>query len=358
MRYPENKEFQHLLDEVKNAIVQGHPVCLYRKPHHGEVKVIFQDSDELIFTKDFENKGFVFAPFDLKDNAVLLRPDKIKKVSYRIHEENNAVIKLEPDETSKSNHLGLVKKGLKAITEGVLRKVVLSRKMDVKHQVSPEILILRLLNAYPSAFCYLFFHPKVGLWCGASPETFLQVKNNSLKTMSLAGTLPYQPGVGPEWGQKELDEQSLVTDFIKKRLSEEVDTLEVGGTESSKAGLLWHLKTEIKAKLLPNSSLMNIIKSLHPTPAVCGLPLDASKKFILEHEGYDRTYYTGFLGELRMGESQNISLYVNLRSMELTKNGASIYVGGGITADSIPENEWNEIQNKSKTMLSLLQIPT
>ncbi|PRX55177.1 chorismate-binding protein [Flagellimonas meridianipacifica] len=357
MLYPENKEFQHLLDKVKNAIEQRLPVCLYRKPNQEKVKAVFQNSDQLLFTSDFENTGFVFAPFDLRDNAVLLRPDKILSATYLIPIEEKGASGLKLAETGKSIHLDLVEKGLKSIAKGDLEKVVLSRKIEIKHQISPENIVLRLLNAYPSAFCYLFFHPKIGLWCGASPETFLQVENDEVKTMSLAGTLPYQPNAHPEWGQKELDEQAMVTDFIKNRLLKEVDDLQVNGPESSKAGLLWHLKTELRAKLSLNSSLKDIVKSLHPTPAVCGLPFDESKKFILEHEGYNRAYYTGFLGELSMGESPDTSLYVNLRCMELTQNGASIYVGGGITADSNPEKEWEEIQNKSKTMLRLLQIP-
>ena len=151
-----------------------------------------------------------------------------------------------------------------------------------------------------------------------------------------------------------MEEQALVTEFIADRLSKELGDIEIKGPENAKAGQLWHLKSTIGAKLSSDTSLRKIIRLLHPTPAVCGLPSDEAKTFIQKTEGYSRKYYTGFLGELRMGEFQGTSLYVNLRCMELTQKGVSIYVGGGITSDSIPENEWEEIQNKSKTMLSLL----
>ena len=95
---------------------------------------------------------------------------------------------------------------------------------------------------------------------------------------------------------------------------------------------------------------------------------------IFEYENYNREFYTGFLGELnkkvkirpRSG-ARNIEnkayayrksvthLYVNLRCMQLNGNEAQLYVGGGITKDSIPENEWQETINKTKTMKSVLE---
>ncbi|MEM9076469.1 MAG: chorismate-binding protein [Bacteroidota bacterium] len=354
MRYPENKGFPILLDKVKNAITHELPFCLYRKPNQEEVKAIFQESNELYFSKDFEDSGFVFAPFDLNNDTILIKPDKIVSSSYKKGDTKHKTAEPEPIEKDKSTHLDLVKEGLNAIAQGRLEKVVLSKKIAIERQTYPEKIIIRLLDTYPSAFCYLFYHPEVGIWCGASPETFLQLRGNKLKTMSLAGTLPYQSDIEPKWGKKELDEQKMVTDFIEDRLSNKVDEIKTVGPENSKAGLLWHLKTEITASVSSKSSLKDIIKVLHPTPAVCGLPFDKAKIFILENETYDRTFYTGFLGELNMGENKDSSLYVNLRCMELTSKGASIYVGGGVTADSIPENEWDEIQSKSKTMLRLL----
>ena len=354
MPYPENKEFQQLLEKVKGAIEQKLPVCVYRKPNQNKVTAVFQESSELLQIKNFRERGFVFAPFDLKNKTILLRPDLVLNAPYVIQEIPKREDCLELQESSKSAHLNLIEKGKESIALGALQKVVLSRKIDVKHQVPVEKILNRILNAYPSAFCYLFFHPSTGIWCGATPETFLELRNNKLKTMSLAGTLPYQANVDPIWGQKEIEEQKMVTDFILTNLSNKVDDLKAEGPESTKAGLLWHLKTVVSGKLSSNSSLKCIIQSLHPTPAVCGLPSDLSRAFILENEGYDRKYYTGFLGELGMEKPHDATLFVNLRCMELTQEGTSIYVGGGITAESIPEKEWEETQSKSKTMLSLL----
>ena len=87
------------------------------------------------------------------------------------------------------------------------------------------------------------------------------------------------------------------------------------------------------------------------------------KEFILKHEGYDRSYYTGFIGELNRRSSviddltQSSHLFVNLRCMEIFENPslkAMLYIGGGITAASLPELEWEETIQKSRIMKRIL----
>jgi isochorismate synthase len=73
---------------------------------------------------------------------------------------------------------------------------------------------------------------------------------------------------------------------------------------------------------------------------------------VLDNEAYKRSYYTGFLGELNIHKNSN--LFVNLRCMEIKRNNAEIYIGGGITKGSIPEKEWEETVAKSNIMLKAL----
>jgi isochorismate synthase len=120
-------------------------------------------------------------------------------------------------------------------------------------------------------------------------------------------------------------------------------------------------------------NLPEIIKELHPTSAVCGLPKPEAMSFILEHEHYNREYYSGFLGELNVKSAihrrrkslnqeqlaiksiKTISdLHVNLRCMKVSESYVEIYVGGGITADSQPEAEYLETVAKSQTLLNVL----
>ena len=119
-----------------------------------------------------------------------------------------------------------------------------------------------------------------------------------------------------------------------------------------------HLRTDIHGSLhKENATIEEVIRLLHPTPAVCGLPKEKSKSFILEKEGYNRKYYTGFLGELNIAQDADVvsNIYVNLRCMEIVDDIARIYVGGGITKDSIAEKEWEETVRKTETIKKVLR---
>ena len=249
-----------------------------------------------------------------------------------------------------------MKDGIEAIQDNHFKKVVLSRRELVEINNFDVVTVYeRLLANYPTAFCYVWFHPEVGLWMGATPETLLDVKENEFSTMSLAGTQVYNAEKGISWGEKELDEQQLVTDYIAKKLEEVSVDLNVEQLETFKIGNLLHLRTKISGKA--KDDIANVIKVLHPTPAVCGFPMQKSKTFILENENYDRSFYTGFLGELNIpkeNDEKNSSLYVNLRCMQVKEDKAILYVGGGITKDSNPEKEWEETKVKSLAMKKVL----
>src|SRR5699024_7467990 len=108
------------------------------------------------------------------------------------------------------------------------KKVVLSRKLDYPFQADILDTFKRMLFTYRTAFVYCWFHPKVGLWLGATPETLLKVKGDEFKTMALAGTKPADGNALPNWTQKEIEEQQYVTDFIEEILKGNVNQLQIG----------------------------------------------------------------------------------------------------------------------------------
>jgi isochorismate synthase len=95
----------------------------------------------------------------------------------------------------------------------------------------------------------------------------------------------------------------------------------------------------------------DLIRSLHPTPAVCGLPREKALQLIEKHETHNRNLYAGLIG---YKSKEELNVFVNLRCMQVTENDFLLYVGGGITDQSIPENEWNETENKAKTLMRVL----
>lgn len=366
--------FEHITHQFEDVL----PFVAYRKPGDSKLYSFYQETDEVHYLEDFNESGFAFAPFDENQKGILIPETHNITCEYvfeTITDMSNDIKIPEENHSDRNTHISLVQKGILEIKENKLKKVVLSRKRTFPKTIENPIAVFKkLLHTYSNAFVYVWYHPKIGLWLGATPETLLSVENKRVHTMSLAGTQMYKETSETTWGNKEIEEQQLVTDTIVSRLQPLVEEITVGDVANHRAGNLLHLKTKISARLdTSQMALQSIIKALHPTPAVCGLPVEDAKDFILENEGYDRSYYTGFLGELNIKREttrsrtrrnvENLAyrsikkkthLFVNLRCMEQTSKGVQVYIGGGITGASIPEAEWEETVHKLGTMGKVL----
>ena len=355
------------------------PFVVYRKPNNIGVKGLLQNTSDLFFTENFTEKGFVFSPFDNSEKTVLIPAEKSESISCEswdqvLRRTSHNLVVSDTLKASQKRHVDLVKKGVKAIKYGDFKKVVLSRQEEVNlSEINPINVFNNLLATYKSAFVYCWYHPKVGLWLGATPETLLKIEGRRFSIMALAGTQDYNGNLNVAWKDKERQEQQFVTDFIIDHLKPLVESFKASDTETVKAGNLVHLKTMISAQLKSEVILKDVINSLHPTPAVCGLPKMEAKHFILSNENYKREFYTGFLGELnfetkvspRSGrrnienrayaiKRKSTQLYVNLRCMQIKDKQGIIYVGGGITESSDPEVEWKETVSKSLVIRNVL----
>jgi len=344
-----------VLDKAKSQLAQNLPFVLYKKPNSNQLTGLFQKSDMLFSVTDFTEKGFVFASFD--GSKTFLIPKNESEIINTVFLKKDFVIQEKeynlPNKFTKNQYENLVSKGIQAIKNEEFKKVVLSRK-ETLNLVNFDLITAfeNLVQLYPSTFVYCFYHPKVETWLGATPEQLLKANDTEFKTIALAGT---QKDMGLNevvWPKKEQEEQQFVTDYIVEKLKNVASELVVSRPYSIKAGSIWHIKTDISGTLNSGSSLQQVIQLLHPTPAVCGFPKDKSKEFILHNENYDRSFYTGFLGELNI-ENQT-DLFVNLRCMEIDNVQAHLFMGCGITKDSIPEKEWEESINKSATMKRIL----
>lgn len=376
---------------ITEQLTSDLPFVAYRKPDTTLVKGILQQNKTLFTISDFVEEGFVFAPFDSNEKSILIPLSEAHLISTPFdpapliaENEKDAPLEFEnPNlEADRQLHIQRVKKGIEAIKKGCFSKVVLSRRERLSTiSTHPVQIFKRLLQKYPTAFVYLWYHPKVGLWLGATPETLLGMWGNQLKTMALAGTQAYGGTTEVTWKSKEIEEQQIVTNFIIESLEAAIGPyqelngkLTVSGPKTVRAGNLLHLLTEIDLRLSAEAKrLKPILEALHPTPAVCGYPKERSKAYIIEHEGYGREFYSGFLGELNLKESlsrntnrRNVennayriqksvtNLYVNLRCMQIKNKELYIYIGGGILIDSDAEAEWLETIHKSKTIKSVL----
>lgn len=353
--------------KVKQQETQHLPFVIYRKPNTSRLIGYFQKNDHLYFAENFNEMGFVFAPFE--GNQMILMP-KEQSVKWdaelpSFEESSHSDVAFPDNEEAKEHFITLVQKGVDAIKKGLLNKVVLSREEIVAVPNFDLVSVFtKLLQSYPSAFTYCWFHPKIGLWMGATPEQLLKANKNKFYTMALAGTQTFQGSSDIVWEKKEKEEQQFVTDFILNNLESVTSEVTISSPYTLKAGNLLHIKTDIEGIIDANSNLKEVVSILHPTPAVCGLPKDKAKAFIFENEGYNREYYSGFLGELNKKgidiQKSKTDLFVNLRCMQIkiasdpTMTKAHLYMGCGITKDSIPEHEWKESVNKSMTMKKVL----
>ncbi len=343
------------------------PFVMYRKANKDLLNVFIQENDTVYTSNNYTASGFVFAPFDQNRKAVLIPTSSSKYYSSIISKIDSkedinrtlltAISEIKTEE--KEGYMKTVANAIKTIATKKIRKVVLSRKEKIKttRPVDSLILFQRLITTYANAFVYLWYHPKVGMWLGATPETLLSSDGKEFFTMALAGTQLYDPGMDASWGSKEIEEQEMVTEFIVKELSSISGNVSSSEAYTDQAGTLLHLRTDITGKMdFDSTGLKKVLTALHPTPAVCGLPKQEAKRFILNNEGYNRKFYTGFLGELNLTTDQKITsdLFVNLRCMEIESTSINIYVGGGITKGSDPEKEWEETVRKTETMKKVL----
>jgi isochorismate synthase len=233
-----------------------------------------------------------------------------------------------------------------------LGKAVFSRVKQVAFDTSRCIdLFHQLCEDYPKACVYLISSEIFGTWIGASPELLLESHRNHLFTMSLAGT-KVTADQAFEWGEKEKIEQDLVTQFIEKQLiHSEVSNIEITKSYEVQAGPVSHLRSDISADL-NGKNAWEIAMNLHPTPAVSGLPREEAMRLISNVEYHKRELYAGIFGYTSPDKTK---VYVNLRCAQFQENKAYLYLGGGFTQQSIPENEWMETENKSKTLLNVMQ---
>ncbi len=337
-----------LFEEISTLLSGQKPFVCYVKPNECIWNLQKQQTSEIVTFSG--QSGFVFMPFDA--GVKICIPTEISAFSQGNFKnlEQKSADKFTSEANQKNAFEHLVSKGIAAIQNGAFDKVVLSRKIVLKEQISVVATFQNLIATYPTAFRYMFFHPKIGLWMGATPERLVKINQNQFETVALAGTQLFSESI--IWNTKEIEEQQFVTDFIVSEIASKVKNLVVSEPKTIKAGNLAHLKSIITGQLTDDFSALNLITTLHPTPAVCGLPKNFAIDFIQKNEVFDRTYYSGFLGEYN--SNNQTDLFVNLRCLEVVNNAVNIYVGCGITKDSNPEMEFLETENKSMTMRNII----
>jgi len=366
----------------------GGPVAVWRRPNGDRFEAaasLAPMTPQPLFDGDGPRPGFVLSQFDepAAGTAALLRADAVitgdavrfvdsrgslgdaavtpaqkqllaaaeaADVATRVRAGRGAVA---PAQTDRAGYAVLVGKAVATIGEGRFSKVVTSRAERQALPAGADLLALaeRLATRYPAAFVALVLRPGQDAWLVATPETLLSQRGGEVRTMALAGTQAVADDVdlrSVSWTDKFIEEQALVSHYIRRAFADAgIADYRESGPRTVRAANLAHLRTEFVSAAAPEISA-KLLANLHPTAAVCGQPKAPAVAFLREHEGYDRSCYTGFLGPVDIDGGSD--LYVNLRTSQIIGDDIYLYVGGGIVGDSDPEAEWQETVEKTKTI--------
>ena len=347
--------------EIDTLIRQNRAFAIYRLPGENSLHFTGQ-TDSIVRTIPTiellnEQSGFVIAPFSVSKNCPIIL---IKAEEESVFDMPDVIASSGENENIRKNPPSGYKLCFdtfsQALTNKFFGKLVLSHCLTVprKSEFSPANVFYRACKRYIRSYMYLFHTPQTGTWIGSSPEVLLSGKGNEWQTVALAGTQPLRNGNLPEtWSEKKREEQQLVTDYVRDCLLSFQICPEEEGPYTVQAGELAHLKTDFRFSLSGNQNIGKLLSALHPTPAVCGLPKENAFKFINENEGYDRRYYSGFIGKLN--PHGQTDLYVNLRCMQVEDNSLLLYAGGGLLSSSDLDEEWLETEDKLLTMFRIIE---
>lgn len=289
-----------------------------------------------------------FCPYDTRGR---LHFSVAELLSHSQFEQRLSQVELLPAEMPESvdeQYDKAIANALAKLQSGALHKVVVARQI-VKNVSANLVAVFRQLHLLPmTTLRYLLVH-EGNCWVGATPEVLLCVAGNKVNAHALAGTLPM---ASEEWTDKERREQQLVADTILAAFfTAGVKSVAMTPVREKVAANVRHLFSEISGELENAADSTQLLSALHPTPAVCGLPRKRAARFIDDFEGFDRRFYTGFIG-IRKGEMQHF--FVNLRCMRITSHFAVVYAGGGLVLGSAPEREKRETELKAQLMLNIL----
>lgn len=344
-------DFSHIYQKIIEAYKIKRRFILYRKPYDNLIYLCI-DSDN---HKEFISNFYLLIGDFQQKNIIIIHPNEIffSKIKNTIHQIlNNHINHFNHyQDDSLVEYYNIIKKALILINKQVLNKVVISRKQEINvTNIDLKTTIQNLLNTYFESLINIWYDPQYGLWIGATPELLFYINHSELLSIALAGTRLINDHKYYPWNFKELKEHYIVVNYIVNILNRYFGKLYLESTQILKTGFIKHLKTLIKFSFFKEPPIyQELLALLHPTPAVCGIPKDIAYNFIINHENYNRSFYTGYIGII----NNNISeFYVNLRCANILDKLIVSYAGCGITNYSNPKDELLESKLKMQNILA------
>jgi len=263
-------------------------------------------------------------------------------------------------ETERATWGRMIWQALSRIRAGDAEKVVLARTLEVAppRPLEPADLVGALWEENHGSHVFLF-EPVAGqVMVGAAPETIATLVNGVVKATAVAGSARVgADSVETAQLARELfnsEKDRAEHDFVVRDMVARLRALGCTVQRDVEPHVLalariQHLETKIAAEVPAGVSLLNILESLHPTPAVCGIPRSVALSVIKESELFDRGWYAGPVGWF---DSEGKGIFVPaLRSAVCSGDRWRLFAGGGIVPGSDPALEWEETELKFRPVL-------
>jgi len=257
-----------------------------------------------------------------------------------------------------------VEDSLDAIRGGRVSKVVLARTLDVETAgpIDPVDVVSSLWLANRGSHVFLFEPAPGSAIVGAAPETVATLRSGVFHATAVAGSI--RRGDTPR-EQAELAARLLAStkDRVEQQiaLDDMVTRLETVAHQIRSdpqphvltLARIQHLETEIRASVPSGTGVLDLLRLLHPTPAVCGLPRDAALAFLEEEESFSRGWYAGPVGWF---DAEGNGIFAPaLRTAVLHDGAWRLFAGAGIVEGSVPALEWEETRIKFTAVLEALE---
>lgn len=258
---------------------------------------------------------------------------------------------------SEARWLAAFDAAIAAIHERVLDKVVLARCFEAEfpHAVPVGALLAASSSKAAARFRFALRPRAAATFVGMSPELLVRETKACIETEAVAGTMRSEASATLLADDKNRREHAFVADAIAAALRRNgAEAIERGEIATRCHGSLTHLVTPFVAH--GAAPMRTWLADLHPTPAVCGHPRDVALDFIREREGFDRGFYSGFVGTLQNGEAE-FAVALRCALLDAQRGRRHVYAGGGIVAGSDKNGEARELVDKIALWHEVLDQP-
>jgi menaquinone-specific isochorismate synthase len=256
-----------------------------------------------------------------------------------------------------------VRESLRAIRAGGISKAVLARTLEVELDapVDPVDVVGHLYETNRGSYAFLFEPVPGTALVGAAPETVATLRDGVFHATAVAGSI--RRGDTPREqaelaakllaSEKDRVEQRIALDDMVARLQTVAHQIRTDPQPHVLTlARIQHLETEIRASVPPDVGILDMLRLLHPTPAVCGLPRDSAMAFLADEEPFERGWYAGPVG---LFDAEGNGIFVPaLRMGVSTGSGWRLFAGAGIVDGSVPALEWEETGIKFEPVLEAL----